>query len=99
MAAATSSETIRHTPEDVWSLIAPRFGPEQPPGTPGRPAVPYRRIFDGILYVLRTGCQWSALPRAAYTPQSTVWGRCKQWVEAGVLQRNPAPWQASFQDS
>jgi len=71
----------------LWSLIAPLFGPEKPPGTPGRPAVPYRRIFDGILYVLRTGCQWSALPRAEYAPKSTVWGRFKQWAEAGVFQQ------------
>jgi len=71
----------------LWSLIAPLFGPEKLPGTPGRPAVPYRRIFDGILYVLRTGCQWSALPRAEYAPKSTVWGRFQQWAEAGVFQR------------
>jgi putative transposase len=87
MATATPLETIWHTPEELWSLIAPLFGPEKPPGTPGRPAVPYRRIFDGILYVLRTGCQWSALPRAEYAPKSTVWGRFKQWAEAGVFQQ------------
>jgi len=87
MAAATPLGTIWHTPEELWSLIAPLFGPEKPPGTPGRPAVPYRRIFDGILYVLRTGCQWSALPRAEYAPKSTVWGRFKQWAEAGVFQQ------------
>ena len=87
MTTETPLATIWHTPEDLWSLIAPLFGPEKPPGTPGRPAVPYRRIFDGILYVLRTGCQWSALPRAEYAPKSTVWGRFKQWVEAGVFQQ------------
>ena len=87
MATATSLETLWHTPEDLWSLIAPLRGPEKPPGTPGRPAVPFRRIFDGIIYVLRTGCQWSALPRAAYAPKSTVWGRFRQWVEAGVFQQ------------
>src|ERR671925_355083 len=81
MATETSLATLWHTPEELWSLIAPLLGPEKPPGTPGRPAVPYRRIFDGILYVLRTGCQWSALPRAEYAPKSTVWGRFKQWVE------------------
>ena len=79
--------TLWHTPEELWSLSAPLLGPEKPPGTPGRPAGPYRRIFDGILYVLRTGCQWSAIPRAEYAPKSTVWGRFKQWVEAGVFQQ------------
>jgi hypothetical protein len=49
MATETSLETLWHTPEELWSLIAPLFGPEKQLGTPGRPAVPFRRIFDGIL--------------------------------------------------
>jgi len=87
MATETSLATIWHTPDDLWSLLAPLLGPEKAPGTPGRPAVPYRRIFDGIIYVLRTGCQWRALPRAEFAPKSTVWGRFQQWVEAGVFQQ------------
>lgn len=80
-------ETLWHTPEELWRLIAPLLGPEKLPGTPGRPAVPARRLFDGILDVLRTGCQWSAIPRDVYAPKSTVWGRFKQWVEKGVFQQ------------
>lgn len=87
MATKTSLQTLWHTPEELWSLIAPLSGPEKVPGTPGRPAVPARRTFDGILYVLRTGCQWRALPRDVYAPKSTVWGRVKQRVEAGVFQQ------------
>lgn len=74
-------------PDEWWSLIALLLGPEKAPGTPGRPAVPCRRICDGILYGLRTGCQGRALPRAEYAPQSTVWGRCHQWAAAGVFQQ------------
>jgi transposase len=29
----------------------------------GRPPTPRRTIFNGISYVLRTGCQWKMLPR------------------------------------
>lgn len=87
MAIQTPLPTLWHVPDDLWSLIAPLLGPEKAPGTPGRPAVPFRRIFDGILYVLRTGCQWSALPRAEYAPKSTVWGRFQQWAAAGVFQQ------------
>ena len=28
----------------------------------GRPRLPLRQIVNGILYVLRTGCQWKAMP-------------------------------------
>ena len=76
--------------------MAPRRGPEKAPGTPGRPAVRFRRIFDGILYVLRPGCQWSARPRAEYAPQSTVWGRFPQWAAAGVF---PQAWRLVLLDS
>jgi len=53
MATETLLATIWHTPDELWSLIAPVLGPEKAPGTPGRPAVPYRRIFDGISHNLR----------------------------------------------
>src|SRR5712692_11281219 len=87
MATQAPLPTLWHIPDELWSLIAPLLGPEKLPGTPGRPAVPYRRIFDGIVYVLRTGCQWSAIPRQDYAPKSTVWGRFHQWVAAGVFQQ------------
>jgi len=87
MATPTSLPTLWHVPDELWSLIAPLLGPEKAPGTPGRPAVRFRRIFEGILYVLRTGCQWSALPRTEYAPKSTVWGRFQQWTAAGVFQQ------------
>ena len=87
MATQTSLPTLWHVPDDLWSLIAPLLGPEKPRGTPGRPAVAYRRIFDGSLYVLRTGCQWRAIPRHDYAPKSTVWGRFQQWTAAGVFQQ------------
>jgi transposase len=63
MATKTEIGTIWHVPDDLWSLIAPLLGPEKQPGTPGRPAIPFRRILDGIISVLRTGCQWQAIPR------------------------------------
>jgi transposase len=87
MATETSLETIWHVPDDLWDLIAPLLGPEKATATPGRPAVPFRRIFDGIIYLLRTGCQWRAIPRAEFAPKSTLWGRFKQWVEVGVFQQ------------
>jgi hypothetical protein len=54
--------TIWRIPDDLWVELQPLLPPEKPPGTPGRPVVPFRRVMDGILYVLRTGCQWKACP-------------------------------------
>ena len=40
-------------------IILPR---EKPFKTICRPIVPFRKVLDGILYILRTGCQWKILP-------------------------------------
>ena len=81
MATKTPSlDTIWRTPDALWNLIAPILGPEKQPGTVGRPPTPYRVIFDAIIFVLRSGCQWQVIPREAYAPGSTVHGRFRQWV-------------------
>ncbi len=43
-----------------------------------------------IFYVLRTGCQWKALPRSLGAP-NPVHDRFQQWRQAGVFERL---WQA-----
>jgi transposase len=50
----------------------------------GRPRVEDRRCFEGILWILWTGAQWSELPRRYGSP-STCWRRLKHWEETGVL--------------
>ncbi len=85
MSTKPSLDTIWHIPDDLWSLIAPLFGPEKPYGSPGRPHTPYRLAFDAIVYVLRTGCQWQALPRQEYAPGSTIHGIYRKRVKAGVF--------------
>lgn len=87
MSAETSVLTIWHIPDDLWSLIAPLLGPEKLPGTRGRTPTPFRLVFDAIVYVLRTGCQWHALPRQEYAPASTVHGVYSKWVKAGVFEQ------------
>lgn len=78
--------TIWHIPDDLWSLIAPILGPEKQPGTRGRKATAFRLAFDAVVYVLRTGCQWQALPRSEYAPASTIHGIYRKWVKAGVFE-------------
>jgi putative transposase len=47
----------------------------------------------GILYVLRTGCQWDALPKATYGSGKTAHKYFQLWVRAGVFKRM---WQAGL---
>jgi len=49
--------TIREIPDDLWDEIKLLLPAEKANNTIGRHIIPYRKILDGIAYVLRTGCQ------------------------------------------
>jgi len=77
---------LREVPDDLWELIKPLLPPDKPPGANGRPRVLNRTVLNGILYVLRTGCQWKMVPRE-YSSGSTCHLRFQTWVRAGVFER------------
>lgn len=77
---------LREIPEDLWNLIEPILPPDKPPGANGRPQVPNRTVLNGILYVLRTGCQWKMVP-PQYSSGSTCHLRFQTWVRAGIFER------------
>jgi transposase len=83
---ANELPTIRRIPDDLWADVAVLLGEEKVPGTRGRPPVSFRKVLDWIFYVLRTGCQWKALPKE-YGSGSTAHRRFQQWVSEGVFQR------------
>ena len=86
MAAKKRLKTIWRIPDDLWEELRPLLPPEKPRGSKGRPVVPYRRVLDGILYVLRTGCQWKAVPRE-FGSGSTCHRRFQEWVTQGVFEQ------------
>ena len=56
---------------------------ERRPGG-GRKRMQPRRVFEAIVYVLRTGCQWKALPKE-YGSASSVHGYFLEWKRCGVF--------------
>ena len=60
----------------------------------GRPAADRRKVMAGILYVMRTGCQWNALPRE-FGSGKTAHRYFQKWVRAGVFKRM---WQAGLME-
>ncbi len=50
----------------------------------GRPRTDDRLVFEGMLWVLRTGARWNDLPER-YPHPSTCWRRLREWYEADVL--------------
>jgi transposase len=83
---AAAAPTIWQLPDDLWEACRALLPPEKPLGTRGRPVVPFRRVLDGILHVLRTGCQWKAVPRE-FGSGSTIHARFQEWTQQGVWTR------------
>jgi len=52
----------------------------------GRPSLPARQVLEGIFYVLRTGCQWKAVPRE-YGCGSSINRYFHEWQEAGLFEK------------
>lgn len=66
-----------------WTFIQPLL---PPPALTGRPRANDRRIIEGIIYVLITGCRWQDVPRE-YGAPTTVWRRLRRWSAEGVWER------------
>jgi putative transposase len=72
--------------DDLWQLIEPVLLEDAPPCSTGRPRADWRRILDGIIFRLRTGCQWNKLP-VEFGDDSTVHRWFQRWNQNGVMQR------------
>lgn len=81
-------------PEELW-LRLERFLPRYRKSRKGgRPRADLRSIARGIFYVLRTGCQWNAVPRE-YGSGSTLHRYFQEWTAVGVFRKL---WKASLLD-
>ena len=69
--------------DDQWALIEPLI----PINTTGRPRkVDMREVFNAILYINRSGCQWDMLPHD-FPAKSTVYDHFAQWRDDGTWQQ------------
>ena len=72
---------------EQWQRIAQFIPkPKAQPGKSGRPPQNPRDVLNGILWILRTGAQWSDLPDR-YPPRSTCHRYFQQWNNSGVFVR------------
>jgi putative transposase len=78
--------------EGFWQQAEPLIPARTGKKKAGRPAKSDRQMLGAMLYVLRTGLQWNALPREVGA-SSTVYDRFRRWVREGVFLRL---WQAGL---
>lgn len=87
--------------DDFWQRVEPLVPVRQRPADKayvrqpgaGRKPKGARLVFEAIVYVLRTGCQWKALPAERFGSASAVHARFMQWEKAGFFE---ALWQSGL---
>ena len=67
-----------------WARLEPLLPPSQPGGRPRSTDV--REVVDAILYVLRNGIVWRALPHD-FPPWETVYYYFSTWRRTGVWEQ------------
>jgi transposase len=68
-----------------WELLKSLVEPKTPSKRRGRPWADTRSVFEGVLWILRTGAQWAELPRDKFPPYQTCHRRFQHWVRQGTL--------------
>ncbi len=89
--------TIWRVDDALWAELRPLLVVDKPRKKPGAPRKDDRRIFDGLIWLARTGGQWAALP-AEFGPKSTAHDRLTEWVAHGCLARAWAHLLAVYDD-
>jgi putative transposase len=80
-------DTIWEIPDNLWAVIEPILHEDAPPPkNPGRPRADWRRIVNGIIFRMRTSCQWNRLPKD-FGDDSTVHRWFQRWCRNGVMKR------------
>jgi putative transposase len=78
--------TIWRVPDELWEIIHPILDELDPPAWTGRRRTDARAALNGIIYQLRTGCQWNSLPQE-FGDDSSVHRTFQRWIRKGVLER------------
>ena len=84
--AVSCASKFHQIPDALWERIEPLLPIYKRSCKGGRPRLELRNVVTGILYVLRTGCQWKAMPRE-FGSGSAIHEYFQEWVERGIFQK------------
>lgn len=88
------SSKFHQIPDSLWRRALPLLPNYKPSPKGGRPRLSLRKVLTGILYVLRTGCQWKAMPQE-FGSGSAIHAYFQEWVAQGVFRKL---WQVALQE-
>ena len=79
-------DTIWEVPDEFWAEIQRVIWELAPPKPRGRKRANARQIFNGVIFRLRSGCQWNKLPQK-FGDDSTIHRTFQQWVRDKLFNR------------
>jgi len=85
-AVVVTLETIWEIPEPAWERLKGILDEMYPPAPVGRPRIDFRKAIDGIIFRMRTSCQWNHLPKV-FGDDSSVHRWFQRWVKDGVFEK------------
>ena len=75
---------IWRCPDELWKEVAFVLDELDPPARTGRKRIDQRTALDGMIYQMRTGCQWNALP-GEFGDDASVHRTMQRWVTKEVF--------------
>lgn len=78
--------TIWNCPDELWdSFLLPTLRELDPEPHTGRPRIDQRKALDGIIFQMRSGCQWNHLPKE-FGDDASIHRTFQRWIARGVLE-------------
>lgn len=78
--------TVWEIPDEVWPVMQTILAQRYPASPKGHRRVDLRRVLNGIIFRLRTGCQWNQLPKR-FGDDSTVHRHFQRWCQLGIFEQ------------
>ena len=79
--------TIWSVPDTLWDdVIVPILHELDPEPHTGRPRIDQRKALYGVIYQMRSGCQWNHLPDA-FGDDASIHRTMQRWIAVGVFER------------
>ena len=69
--------------DPLWERLSRILEERDPRLSKGRPRSDPRRILDGIIFKVRTGCRWNRIPKV-YGSDTTVYRSLQRWSALGL---------------
>jgi len=89
--------TIWEVSDDLWAIFQLLLDKCDPPNKKGRPRIDARLALNGMIYRMRTGCQWNQLPDR-FGDDASVHRTQQRWEVLGLFDLLWAMVQARCQD-